>query len=50
MFVLVSSPVNAQSSINCGFAPFKPLGCPNGYWQCVCDANGNCQWVIVGCN
>ncbi len=35
-----------QISMQCGFAPFPPLGCKVG--ACVCSSNGtNCQWQII---
>ena len=24
--------------------PFRPFGCPNGYLECICTADG-CYWV-----
>jgi len=37
-------------NLSCGFKPFKPLGCQNGYAVCSCDSNGNCQWIWMGCS
>jgi len=38
----------ALANLQCGFKPFKPLGCMNGYYVCM-YINGNYQWVLHGC-
>lgn len=41
---------SASANMNCGFEPFKPINCTDGYWVCQCDEDGrNCQWVLMGC-
>jgi hypothetical protein len=45
---LLISPVSAQS-IKCGAQSLPPLGCKYDSGRCVCDQNGNCQWVY-DCN
>ena len=38
------------ANMSCGFKPFKPIGCQDGYAVCSCDSNGNnCQWIWMGC-
>lgn len=35
-------------AIGCTFTPLKPLvpmGCRDIVPECLCDADGNCQWV-----
>jgi len=34
-------PVNLQ----CGIPPIPPIGCDRDDAVCVCDRNGNCQWL-----
>lgn len=46
MLFLVSMSVHAN--MQCGFKPFKPVGCFSGDYICMCDDNG-CRWVLVGC-
>lgn len=43
LIVVAASPAVAA---NCGFKPFAPFGCKSENARCVCDADGNCQWVF----
>lgn len=48
MVAVLSVASNASSNWACGFKPFKPLGCQNGYAQCICDERGqNCRWQWI---
>lgn len=45
-----AAPASAEYNRLCGFKPFQPLGCYDGYAVCQCDSSGkNCQWVWVNC-
>jgi hypothetical protein len=39
----------ALANIKCGIKPIPPIGCDRDDAVCVCDSNGNCQWVFQ-CN
>jgi hypothetical protein len=50
LFLMHSAPPQASMiervNMNCGFAPFPPMGCRVG--PCVCDQYGrNCQWTFI---
>lgn len=50
LLTLIALTAPATANMQCGFKPFKPLGCgPNAYAQCQCDSDGNCRWVWVNC-
>ena len=34
------------ANINCGIKPIPPIGCDSDDARCVCDAEGNCEWVF----
>lgn len=42
-FIILSPCVAAAYPIACGIPPISPVGC---YSQCICDGNGECQWVF----
>lgn len=31
----------------CGLKPLEPLGCWGGEAVCVCNSNGDCDWVWI---
>ncbi len=47
--LLVITPFAITASIKCGIKPIPPIGCSSASAQCVCDADGNCNWVFIGC-
>lgn len=46
--LLISASSEAYAFSKCGFPPFKPLGC-GAEPTCVCDKDGNCTWIFIGC-
>lgn len=45
VFLLAQKPANS-STVQCGIKPIAPIGCKSSDAVCVCDADGNCQWVF----
>lgn len=46
LLLSISTAQLSAQNLQCGFKPFKPLGCKNAMAQCVCDAQGhNCHWI-----
>lgn len=37
------------ASLQCGIKPIPPIGCSSADAMCICDEDGNCYWVFVGC-
>lgn len=31
----------------CGFKPFPPLGCDRDDAVCICDEDGDCNWIFI---
>lgn len=38
-----------SSTLECGLPPLPPLGCSGVEPVCVCDGDGDCDWVFIGC-
>lgn len=35
-----------KTNLRCGLKPLPPLGCKSSDAVCMCDSDGNCQWVF----
>lgn len=33
--------------LGCGIKPIAPIGCTSDDAVCICDNNGNCEWMFV---
>lgn len=47
--LLLAVSTTATANYGCGIRPIPPIGCTGTWPTCVCDEDGNCVWVFIGC-